>query len=109
MIFIGDKCYTFDIDKISEAVIYSDKTESKEQEILDTYENGKVVGKTIRELKTPGNSQIDNIKYDLIKTFIIQVIAYEEVEITDLDDLPFGTKIAMNTLIMGGFLKEINI
>lgn len=106
MITIDDTIYIFDIEAIYDFVNYSDRVETKEKEIIDSYEGSKVVGKTIRELTAPGNAAIDNIKYDLVKTFLIQVITYEGDVIT-LADVPFGTKLAINTLIANGFLKEI--
>lgn len=96
--------YIFNIDKISEFVNYSDKSTSKETEIIDNYEGARIIGKTIRELKTPGNAQIDNIKYDLIKTLISTIISYD---IGDGDNLPIGIQICVNTLIKEGFLVKI--
>lgn len=107
MIEVGGKFYIFDLEKIYKFINYSDNASAKEKEILDSYEDGKIVGKTIRELTTPGNTQIDNIKYDIVKTFIIQIITYEG-EVMDLDDVSFGTKLAWNTMVKEGFLKEIN-
>lgn len=107
MIEIGDKYYIFDLEKIYSFINYSDNVEIKEKEILDSYQDGKNISKTIREVTSPGNSQIDNIKYDLVKTFIIQIITYDG-EVIDLDDVSFGTKLAWNTMINMGFLKEIN-
>ena len=107
MIEIAGSKYYFDVEKICQYINYSDKTDVKELEILDTYEEGKNVGKTVRELTTPGNAQIDNIKYDLIKTLLIQIITYEG-EVVALEDIPFGTKLAFNTLIQEGFLVEVN-
>ena len=106
MVEICGKFYAFDVNKISEYVNYSDNNKSVEKEILDSYEGGKNISKTIRELSIPGNQQIDNIKYDLVKTFIIQVLTFDE-NVRDFDELPFGTKLAINTLIMGGFLVEV--
>ena len=63
--------------------------------------------KTVRELTTPGGNQ-DTVAYDLLKIFIIQVVAYDGDGDIDLDSLPFGTKLAFNTLISEGFLKEVN-
>jgi len=108
MITIGDKYYVFDLEKISKFVNYSDKNPSKEVEILDSYENGHPTNKTIRELTAPGNIQIDNINYDLLKLFIGQIITFEGQTINDLEELPFGMKIAVNTMLHANILIEIN-
>lgn len=106
MVEVCGKIYAFDVDKICAYVNYSDNSQTVEKEILDSYEGGKNISKTIRELTGPGNQQIDNIKYDLIKTFIIQVLTFDE-NVNDFEDVPFGTKLAINSLIMGGFLVEV--
>lgn len=107
MLVIGDKIYTFDIDRIMRFVNYSDKNPSKETELLDSYEKGELLSKTVRELTTPGNTQIDNISYDLIKMFIGQIITYDNM-VEDLRELPFGMKLAVNTMLKYKMLIEIN-
>ena len=77
MISIQDKKYCLDINRISDFVNYSDSHLAKESEIIDTYginndavtTNYKgidVVSKSIREVTTQGNVQLDNIRYDLL-------------------------------------------
>lgn len=105
IIFDG-KTYAFDIDRIAKSVIYADKTATIEKEIVTSFDSDVMKEKTIRELTGPGNAQIDNIKYDLIKTFILQVISYEG-EVFESADMPFGTKLAFDTLINEKFLKEV--
>lgn len=109
MVDYNGKQYIFDIKKIVEFVNYSDKNQIKEQEITDVMEIGddggfEITSKAIRETTSAGNPQIDNIKYDLVKNFILQVISFEEY---DGNNLPFGLTIVMDTLIYEGFLKEV--
>lgn len=104
MIQVGNDVYVFDLNKIYNFTVHSDKSELKETELLETYENDEVSQRTIRELTTPGNSQIDNIKYDLIKTFFFQIISYDGEDVDNIEDLPFGMQIAINTMINEGFL-----
>lgn len=111
MIDFKGKKYAFDFNKIMEFVDFSRDMTSTEREILDTYDisdginsGGKVVTKTIRELVSPSNFQMDSIRYDLVKTFIIEILSFEgdfEREATD------GLKIAINTLINEKLLVEI--
>ena len=112
MIKVDDRLFTFDIKKICSFINDITGKEQKENEILDSYDFGdegekKLSAKTVRELTVPGNGQ-ETITYDLIKIFIIQVVAFDAEGDIELDDLPFGTKLAFNTLITEGFLKEIN-
>ena len=108
LISIENKYFAFNFEKIQKFINYSDKAITRETEILDTYEGSAQTGKTVRELTTPGNSQIDSIYYDLVKTFILQIITYEG-EFSDLESLPMGMKLALNTMIAFGLLEEINM
>ena len=119
MISIQDKKYCLDINRISDFVNYSDSHLAKESEIIDTYginndavtTNYKgidVVSKSIREVTTQGNVQLDNIRYDLIKTLITQIMGFDYDENKYKNEIPFGLEIALNTLIKEGFLIEIN-
>ena len=112
MLKIDDRYFAFDVRKICSFIYDVSRRELKESEILDTYDftesgTGKMNAKTVRELTTPGGNQ-DTVAYDLLKIFIIQVVAFDGDGDIDLDSLPFGTKLAFNTLISEGFLKEVN-
>ena len=110
LISINGKKYAFNLTKICDFISKVSGKDVKETEIIDSYnfENKKkeLAGKTVREASTFGNGQ-DTIVYDLIKVFLIQVIAYDSLDEITLDELPFGTKLAWNTLIKEGFLIEI--
>ena len=111
LIHINGKAYAFNLQKICEFISKAAGKGIKETEILDTYDfeesKKSITNKTVRELNTTGNGQ-DPLIYDLIKTILIQVSAFDDVGDVDLEELPFGTKIAFNTLINEGFLIEIN-
>lgn len=120
MVCYGDKKYSIDIKKILDFVNYSNAHPIKESEIIDTYQNEEedegttnenntlgVSSKIIRETTSFGVAQIDNIRYDLVKTFIQQILEFGYEEREDIAFPPFGFKIAFNTLIKEGFLKEI--
>lgn len=104
MIVIGGKTYVLDLDSVYDFINFSSTHDSKEKEVVTSYVEGKVDEKSVRELTTPGNSQIDNIKYDLVKMLIIQVLTYDEKQVDSLDNMPFGTQLAFLTLINEGFL-----
>lgn len=111
LITINGKVYAFNLQKMCDFISKQSGKDVKETEIIDSYNfEGKkkeLAGKTVREASTFGNGT-DTIVYDLIKVVLIQVIAFDSVDpdIT-LDELPFGTKLAFNTLITEGFLYEI--
>lgn len=105
MITIDGKTYVFDIQKVCDFINASSNNESTEKEIITSFsEGGNVDEKTVRELTTPGNPQADNIRYDLIKMLIIQVLTYDEKNIEDISQMPFGTQLAFLTLINEEFL-----
>ena len=110
LITINGKCYAFNLTKICDFITKQTGKDVKETEIIDSYNfEGKkkeLAGKTVREASTFGTG-LETIVYDLIKIVVIQVIAFDSEEDIALDDLPFGTKIAFNTLITEGFLYEI--
>lgn len=116
VIEIEGKNFYLDLKKISDFVYYSNNHPIKESEITDTYGNEDenknsgefgVNSKTIRETTSYGVAQIDNIRYDLLKSLILQVLGFGYEDEDKSENLPFGFEIAFNTLITEGFLKEI--
>ena len=107
-IYIGNKIYAMNLQKIADFCLVSDKLKNKESEVTEGYEvtdeNGpELVSKVVREIKTNGNPQNDTIKYDLIRIFIDTVLAAEGM----MPEMTTGMKIAFNTLVENGFLYEI--
>ena len=79
-VYIGNKIYAMNLQKIADFCLVSDKLKNKESEVTEGYEvtdeNGpELVSKVVREIKTNGNPQNDTIKYDLIRIFIDTVLA----------------------------------
>jgi hypothetical protein len=107
LIKINGKKYALNLKKICDFINKNSSVPVTEKEILDNYdiEKGQIVGKSVRELTNVGNGQ-ENIIYDLIKIVLVQVIAFDATEDISLEYLPFGTKIAFNTLLTEGFLIE---
>ena len=107
----GDKSYAFDVNKICDFISERSEKPLKETEILENFdyseENKKLSSRNVRELNSPGNGQ-ENIIYDLLKIFVVQIIVFEGDGDMDAEDLPFGTKLAFNTLLNEGFLIEID-
>lgn len=114
--------YYFNLKKIFEIITYKTEKTEKEREVVDSYEydelsEAKLSSKIIREYISPNDTQYDNIKYDLIKTFIIQIITYSDkariktpnsddfdLPITNINFMPLGTRIVFNTLVEEGIL-----
>ena len=108
--------YYLNLDKIFEYITFTKDKKEKEQEIIDSFESDKIDGtfklssKIIKETTIPIQSNYDSIKYDLVKSLIDQILSYNDdmKSITEIDDLPIGTRIAFNSLIELGFLEKIN-
>lgn len=108
----NDKSYAFDIERICDFVNEKSMVPLKETEILENFDYSAEKDKTlssrnVRELNSPGNGQ-ESIIYDLLKMFVVQIIVFEGDGDMDAEDLPFGTKLAFNTLLKEGFLIEVN-
>ena len=107
MFDIGNDKYYINIDEVFRLVSHSDRTERKETEITDGYEYDSEncslnpVSKMVREIKTPSDPQIDNIRYDFIKFLINEIID------TKYEDFDIGTNIVLNTLIKNGILVKV--
>lgn len=112
---IGDKKYAFDLEKIKNFCLTSDKEKGGEVEVMEVHEpdgNGvlSLASKTVHEVKGTGNPQNDTIMYDLIKSFVVSLLdtdirgtfAQEVV-----GSMGFSTKLAFNTMINMGFLIEV--
>ena len=110
LLTIDGKKYALNLTKICDFIHKEGGKGTKETEIIDSFDfksegSKEINGKTVRELNLNSNGQ-EPVVYDLIKMLIVQIIAYDFVGDIDLNDLPFGTKIAFNTLINEGFLIE---
>jgi len=109
MISINGKYYKLDLEKICNFAVTSEKKPT-EREIIDNYtftgSERKLDQKTVREFQT---FSYDNVKYDLIKTLVFTLLAYDidNNGITDEEELPLGVSICLNTLIADGYLVEI--
>lgn len=106
-----NKDYCLDLKAILKFINYSDVHTNKETEIVDKYEKNEnkdlsACEKTIREITTGGNQQMDNISYDLLKILLAQVLSYGYNEEAEMATPPLGFEIAFNTLINEKFLIE---
>ena len=116
LVIIGNKKYAFDLSKIKDFCLMSDKEKGGEVEIMEVHEpnergNLTLSSKTVHEVKGSGNPQNDTIMYDLIKVFIVTLLNSEidvnSPEKTVISHMDFATRLAFNTLIEMGFLYEI--
>ena len=105
MVVFNGRKYAFDLNKVKEFCLVSDKEKGGEVEIVEMYEpmtSGAMTttNRTVRELKSQGNPQNDTINYDLVKLFITTVLTTE-------NELDYATKMAFNTLLQMGIIYEI--
>lgn len=102
-----DKKYVIDIDNIIRFCFEDDEKQS-DSEITEVYvsddenQSLKLASKQLREVKSGDASSKQTLKYDLIKTFIGDLISVDDT------DLSLGDTILINTMLNEGFLKEIN-
>ena len=116
LLIIGDKKYAFDLTKIKDFCLTSDKEKGGEVEIMEVHEpddrgNLALSSKTVHEVKSTGNPQNDTIMYDLIKVFVVTLLNCE-IDVnnpgnTVIANMDFSTRLAFNTMIEMGFLYEI--
>jgi hypothetical protein len=117
MIAFGGTVYVLDMDKLTKAVSSDDTNASSEtvDTVTKVYldangaESASEVLSTVRER----GREIDSIKYDLMRT-LIEVLLDGNEEADEslgvdraLDSAPLSFKIAFNTLLQYGILKEI--
>lgn len=104
--------YVFDLDAIFLYVLVSKDKEIIEKEITDQYEmpsdssRPRQIAKLVKEVTTPMDKDIDNIKYDLVKTLILVLLNTEET--VGGIPAPFGSKLAFDTLLSMKLIKKIN-
>lgn len=99
--------YVFDIDKIMEYVCTSKNKDVLEREITESYhianDRASLSEKTVKQVSTPMGSEYDNIKYDLIKMFVISLINNED----EYGAMTYGINMAFNTLLSLGLIKKL--
>lgn len=110
MIDFYENTYYINIDEVFKLVSYSDRVERKETEITDGYqydsdENRLVpLNKMVREIKSPTDSQIDNIRYDFIKFLIEKIL---DLDFESIKSGSYGAEICLNSLLKKGILVKI--
>jgi hypothetical protein len=112
---MGGKKYAFDLEKIKNYCLTSDKEKGGEVEVMEVHEPNErgvleLASKTVHEIKSTGNPQNDTIMYDLIKSFVMLLLSseikgHEEAEV--LSSMDFATRLSFNTMVNMGFLIEI--
>lgn len=117
MIEFGGTCYYIDFEAIDK-IVAGDKS-LKAQVVTDsetstTYdEKNKLVQKTITEIKHNKPKEVDGSKYDMVRLMLEIVLTEKEMDGDDtlgadrvLAKSPLSFKIAFNTLLQHGILKE---
>ena len=101
----------FDLNKICEFIQYSENHKIKETEIIDTIDNsleqsdGERILKTVRDTIMASNQQVDNIRYDLVKTLLLTIIESNVDFSNEEDKFTIGEQLAINTLVKNKMLK----
>lgn len=103
--------HALDLDAIFKYVCQSNNKEIIEKEITDQYEipDGEIsprqTAKLVKEVTTPMGTELDNIRYDFVKTLVIMLLNCEET----ISGMPasYGTALAFNTLYAKNLIKTI--
>jgi len=116
-VVFNNKKYAFNLSKIKQFCVVSDKETGKETEVIEAYEldsdeTMKMTSKTCRDVKGAGNPQNDTIMYDLVKMFILPLVTNEQPFLSDGTTVTtvttdFSVMLCMNTMLEAGFLYEI--
>lgn len=113
-IVLENKKYAFNLAKIKEFCVVSDKETGKETEVTEAYEldsddTMKMTSKIWRDVKGAGNPQNDTIMYDLVKMFILPLVTNEQTFLADGATVTseFSIMLCLNTMLEAGFLYEI--
>lgn len=117
MISINGKYYKIDMDSVMAWVTETPSTERSIGTITTlTYQsvddNGELVEKEVSESKNSLNEALNNVRYDFVRILINTIFtvysnSINEMVTVSLDDLSFGQKIAFNTLLDKGIIKEV--
>lgn len=116
MIEFGGTVYYIDLAHMDKLLVIplSPVIETETTTIKD--ESGEIVQVEIMETKIDAkNKEVDGVKYDIIKMFIEVILGYRDDGDGDsilgadhvLDKKPLSFKIAFNTLLTNGILKEM--
>ena len=113
--YYDGKAYRFNLDKINEYVFASQKERNTESEIVEVYaadpeSSNKMAlsNKSIRDVKTMGNIQIDNFKYDFIRMCFDIMADTDATTMDGVSNFSVGFTVAMNTMLTYGFLEEVD-
>lgn len=103
--------FAFDIDAIKKLCFVSSNQKDTEKEITEVYggedkDDMELSSKIIREVKSQGDKQADNIMYDLVKLLMTRLLENGEV-VRQYFPMDFSTSLALNTLLKWGVLVEV--
>jgi hypothetical protein len=118
MIDIGGSIFTIDLDAFSKVLATIDKGDGKsyETETNTSYDgDGQVISATVTSREFEKGKEIDAAKYDVLRMCLEIIFTYNE-EVDDamglnnaLNNTTIPFKLAFNTLLDYGILKEVEI
>ena len=113
----GGTPYYIDLEAFDNALSISTNPEVKDNIEVTTHtsydEDGKIIGSTVTETKSSKHKEINLAVYETVRIFIETLLVFQE-EGDDtlgtekaLDEAPLAVKLAFNTLVKYGILKEV--
>lgn len=116
MVDIGGVVFIIDLERYTEILSSGDETTATETETKTAYDaEGKATAATVTTREYEKGREVDAPKYDVLRTCLEILLTYNE-EVDDkmgleraLAETPISFKVAFNTLLNYGILKEIEI
>lgn len=114
MIAFGGVNYFIDLKALNKFITISEVGKPyKETELKETYEDGKLIKTEKFERSSPQAKEIDDVKYEMVRTFIEYLMDYE-YEADDslgaeraLNKTDFAFRMVFNTLMAEKILIEV--
>ena len=109
MLEIGGKKYYINISKVLDFLNNWEKKERKTNEIVDVYDyetkkGGQQTSKSTRELREEGTYDTNSINFNIVYAMVLKILECQSV---DINNMPIGAKIAINSMINDKLLEEL--
>jgi len=114
MIQFGETTFYIDINSFRETVLSETNNDKQQSEVTTYYDaNGAITGSEKKITKPEKDLELDSSKYDLISRMLDVVLSFplDDMDTTlgvdrALEQTPLAFKIAFNTLLNYGIIKE---
>lgn len=113
--YFNGRAYRLDLKRMNAYVFASQKERNSETEVVEVYGTDPdsstglaVTNKSVRDLKSNGNAQMDSFKYDFLRMMYDVMCDTAAMGEEDNGEYSVGFAIAVNTFISEGFLVPVD-